>query len=250
MLAGASALHLTTNAEADLTRDVVPHVPRAIVPYPIDYGAHQELGSSERFRERFLPGCSGPVVMHLGRVAEKKGIDILIRAFRSVRTSVPDAQLVVVGPDDERLTPKLLSLARDLAIEDALTFTGMVRGTTRRDALAAADVWVLASHTENFGIAVIEALAASRPVVMSSKVNCADEIGRAGAARIVEPSWPAVAAAVGELLGDARQRAVLGGRGRRFAARFTREAVALQARGMYEAVLRNGCVARSGEASR
>lgn len=250
MLAGASALHLTTTAEADLTRDVVPHVPRAIVPYPIDYGAQQEPGSAQRFRERFLPGRTGPVVMHLGRVAEKKGIDILIRAFRAVRDSVPDAQLVVVGPDDERLTPRLLSLARELAVEDSVTFTGMVRGSARRDALAAADVWVLASHTENFGIAVIEALAAGRPVVVSSKVNGADEIGRAGAARLVEPAWPAVAAAVGELLGDASQRADLGRRGRRFAARFTREAVAVRARGMYESVLRNGRVESSGEAGR
>ena len=93
----------------------------------------------------------------------------------------PTARLAIVGPDDEGLTPALRALAGREGVAESVVFTGMLRGDDKLDALAAADVWALPSHTENFGNAVVEALAAGRAAVISPAVNIAPEIAAAGA---------------------------------------------------------------------
>ena len=119
--------------------------------------------------------------MYLGRISHKKGLDLLIRAFAMVRRDAPTARLAIVGPDDEGLTPELRALAGNEGAAESIVFTGMLSGDAKRAALAAADVWVLPSHSENFGNAVVEALAAGRAAVISPAVNIAAEIEAAGA---------------------------------------------------------------------
>ena len=170
MLEDAAALHATSDEEARLLDDVAPAVPRAVVPNGIRCAEFESLPPASEFRERHLAGASGPVVMFLGRLSHKKGLDVLVRAFALVRREVPDAQLAIVGPDDEGLTPALRAVAAREGVADAVTFTGMLRGRDKLAALAAAGVWALPSHTENFGIAVAEALAAGRAVVVAPGV--------------------------------------------------------------------------------
>jgi glycosyltransferase involved in cell wall biosynthesis len=238
MLSGSSVLHMTTDEEARLAGDIVPSVPRVVVPNAIDVDSYLVGASSVRFRERFLGGHPGPVVMHLGRIAEKKGIDLLIQAFAEVVKSVPGALLAIVGPDDEGLTPRLHSLAQSLNVGGAVRFVQMVSGSDRIDAFAASDVWVLASHTENFGIAVVEALAARRAVVVSPEVNCAPELARQEAARVIRLNPRDLATTITELLQDPSLRAILGERGHRFAGRYDRSLVAREAAAMYGSVVR------------
>jgi glycosyltransferase involved in cell wall biosynthesis len=236
MLAGAAALHVTSNDEARLLRDVAPDVPRVVVPNGIRCSDYDALPPASEFRGRFLGGHEGPVVMYLGRISHKKGLDLLIRAFALVRRDVPDSRLAIVGPDDEGLTPALLGQAARLGVAGAVTFTGMLRGRDKLAALAAADVWALPSHSENFGIAVAEAMAAGRAVVVSPGVNIAPEIAAAGAGIVSELMAEAFAHSIATLLRDDLARARLGHAGRDFARRYDWAAVAPQLAAMYSDV--------------
>ena len=226
LMEGAAALHLTSDAEAELVADVAPRVPRVVAPIGIHWAEFQELPDPGEFRRRHLGGHDGPVVMHVGRVSHKKAPDVLVRAFALVAKEVPDAVLVFVGPDDERRVPKLRALADELGIGARVVFTGMLPGEEGKlSALAAADVWALPSNAENFGIAVAEALAAGRPVVISPYVNTAPDIRAAGAALVASQEPREFAAAIVSLLEDPERRAELGGTAREFARRYDWRAV-------------------------
>nr|MBA2744210.1 glycosyltransferase [Chthoniobacterales bacterium] len=87
-----------------------------------------------------------------------------------------DLSLVLAGPDQVGWKTELLSLAERLKIQSSVVFTGMIDGEVKRGALAAAEAFVLPSHQENFGLSVVEALAAGLPVLISNCVNIWREV--------------------------------------------------------------------------
>ena len=89
--------------------------------------------------------------------------------------------LVIAGPGDEKTLGKLHKLASSLGIDREVVWTGPLYGKAKWEALQAAQVYVLPSHQENFGISVVEALACGTPVLISDKVNIWREIEAAGA---------------------------------------------------------------------
>ena len=226
MLETAALLHVTSEDEAALIADVAPEVPRSVAPLGIDWARFQQPGDAARFRERHLGGDAGPVVLFLGRLTFKKGIDILIEAMADVVRELPDARLAIVGPDDENLRPELEALAERLGIGHAVAFTGMLSGTDRADALATARLWALSSHTENFGVAVVEAIAAGLPVVISRAVNIAPDLEAGGVAVVPELEAGAFAREIARLLADESAAAEMGARAREFARRYDWAAIA------------------------
>lgn len=238
MLSRAAGLHFTSEDEALLAGDVARGVPRIVVPLGIRWTDYQSLPAAEAFRARHVGGAKGPVVLTLGRLTAKKGLDVLVRAFAIAARRSPGALLVIAGPDDEGLKPGLRVIAMEEGMADRLSFTGMLHGEEKLAALAAADVWALPSHTENFGIAVMEAMAAGAPTVVSPAVNLAGEIERAGAGIVSEPSPEAFAAAISFLLDDSERRSEYGERAREFARRFDWDALTPRIVAMYEEVAR------------
>jgi glycosyltransferase involved in cell wall biosynthesis len=122
------------------------------------------------------------LVLFLGRLHEKKGADLLLRAFRVVQQEAADRpgnvplHLVMVGPDANGYQKHLQELSNALGINNAITWAGMLSGDLKWGAFRAAEVFVLPSHQENFGIAVVEALACGVPVLISNQVNIWREI--------------------------------------------------------------------------
>ena len=115
------------------------------------------------------------VLLFLGRLHEKKGCDLLLEAFRQV---APPLHLVFAGPsEDARFAADLRARADGLRV----TFTGPLYDDEKWAALAAAEVFALPSHQENFGVAVAEALACGVPVLLSQRVNIWREIVEDGA---------------------------------------------------------------------
>lgn len=235
MLRDATIIHVTTRAEQDLTDDIARGTPRAIVPNGtwVDRLAPDDA-DGQRFRAEFLEGFDGPLLMFLGRITFKKGLELLIDSFAHVLRSTPQARLAIVGPDDEELLPSLEQRARDLGVDDRVVFTGALYGTRRTDALAAADVWALTSHSENFGIAVIEAMAARCVTVISTAVNLADEVRASGAGVVVDLEPVEIGDAIGALFSDSARRAEVAAAGENFARKFDWTAVAPQLIAMYE----------------
>jgi glycosyltransferase involved in cell wall biosynthesis len=140
------------------------------------------------FFQRFPELRDKRIVLFLGRIHSKKGCDLLIRAFarlfRDVQSTGFDHErlhLVIAGPDHTGWLPELRKLAETLGILDRITWPGMLTGEMKVGALRSAEVFVLPSHQENFGLAVAESLACSLPVLISNKVNIWREIERGGA---------------------------------------------------------------------
>jgi glycosyltransferase involved in cell wall biosynthesis len=152
--------------------------------YVLSYGAEDIQGDENIQKAAFLktnPQLRGKkYVLFLGRIHAKKGIDILISAFARVAADFEDIQLVIAGPGDIGLANELKRLAAELNISHRIHWTGMVTGDEKWGAFRLAEYFVLPSHQENFGISVVEAMAASVPVLVSKRVNIWREIVAGG----------------------------------------------------------------------
>jgi len=113
--------------------------------------------------------------LFLGRLHPKKGCNILLDAFAQLNSREPTS-LIMAGPDQIGWEDELRRQAARLNVTNRVVFTGMLQGAMKQGALATADAFVLPSHQENFGISVVEALAASVPVLISNRVNIWREI--------------------------------------------------------------------------
>jgi glycosyltransferase involved in cell wall biosynthesis len=237
MLDRAALIHVTTQAEADLIADIAPQVPRRVVPCAVHTQEFAELPAREHFRNDQLNGYDGPLVLFFSRLTYKKGLDALVRAFAYARQDL-ECRLAIVGPDDEGLRPSLERLAGRLGIGADVHFCGPLYGDERLAALASAEVWALPSYTENFGIAVVEALAAGRAVVVSPAVNISADMAAADAGVIAEVSAPSFGGALLEVLTNETRRADLQAHARSFARRYDWRVVAPQLVDMYREAAR------------
>jgi glycosyltransferase involved in cell wall biosynthesis len=113
--------------------------------------------------------------LFLGRLHPKKGCDILLEAFARLRSN-DASSLILAGPDQIGWESDLRSQVTRLNLTNRVVFTGMLEGSMKQGAFASAEAFVLPSHQENFGISVVEALAASVPVLISNRVNIWREI--------------------------------------------------------------------------
>lgn len=129
-----------------------------------------------------------PYFLFLGRLHPKKGCDLLLSAFARVARANPTQHLVMAGPSEARYLANLQAQAQALGIDDRVHWTGMVMGNSKWGALYACDAFVLPSHQENFGIAVVEALACAKPVLISDKVNIWREVAQDGCGLVAPDS--------------------------------------------------------------
>lgn len=152
----------------------------------VSYGTATPAGDPEVQKRLFLehyPELRGTrIVLFLGRIHPKKGCDLLIQAFAKVLKepvmsgTIAPLHLVMAGPDQTGWAAQLQSLAASLGVRDRITWTGMLTGELKLGALRSAEVFILPSHQENFGIAVAEAMACGVPVLISNKVNIWREV--------------------------------------------------------------------------
>jgi glycosyltransferase involved in cell wall biosynthesis len=228
----AAALHYKTEQEKTEAGDF-GLAPRAwVVPNGIGL-----LDDRHQRRSHEPARDSARTVLFLGRITYKKRVDLLLEAFGDVHRALPAARLVVAGPDDEALLPKLEQASRRLGLDHYVSFPGHVQGAEKQALLEHADVFVLPSTSENFGIGVVEALAAGLPAVATPGVAIAREAAGERAALLAEDSAAGVADALLAVLRDREVREDLARRGRRFAKRYTWRAVVPRLTEMYESAM-------------
>jgi glycosyltransferase involved in cell wall biosynthesis len=144
-----------------------------------------------------LPMLRGKrVILFLGRICYMKGCDLLLEAFAEICKLDPQLHLLVCGPDHEGWQPDLIGMAECLGIADRVTWAGPLYGEQKWEALRNAELFVLPSHCETFPIAVLEALACSTPVVITSRVGIHREIHRAHAGLVCEDNTKSLASAL------------------------------------------------------
>lgn len=212
----AGGIHFTAADERTLARSYIFDRPAFVVPLGLDLAKLGTPHASGILRRRWPQLGDEPIILFLGRITEKKGLDILAPAFGAARHALGCGHLVLAGPEDPEMRKPVRRWLADAGVLDHTIFTGMLRGEEKLAALHEADVFVLPSYTENFGIAILEALATGTPVVISDKVNIWREIDAAGVG-LVTPLQPnAVAEAILTLLCDPDRRASMSTRARPF----------------------------------
>ena len=180
VLDGAAALHYTTDEEWRLAAPVARNPHGFVVPNGLDMDEFADLPPRGQFRAEHPEIGDRPIILFLGRLNFKKGLDLLAPAFGQVLAAGNDAHLVIAGPDNGMADKTRGWLAAANAL-DRVTFTGMITGDEKLSALADATLFVLPSYSENFGIAVAEASACGLPVVISDAVNIWPDIKAADA---------------------------------------------------------------------
>ena len=186
VLRDARAVLFTCEEERRLARESFRpyHCQEAVITYGTSIPSGDPEGQREAFLARY-PALRGKrLLLFLSRLHEKKGCDLLLEAFARVAQTDPDLRLIMAGPDQTGLKGTLQQQAARLGITDRVSWPGMLSGDLKWGAYHAAEVFVLPSHQENFGIAVAEALACGRPVLISNKINIWREIEADGAGLI------------------------------------------------------------------
>lgn len=198
----------------------------------VAYGTALPPQDAPRLRQAFWnahPALQGRrLLLFLGRLHEKKGCDLLLRAFAGVADQEAALHLVMAGPDDAGLGAPLRRLAAELGVAARVSWPGMLQGDLKWGAFHAADLFVLPSHQENFGISVAEALGCGVPVLVSDKVNIWREVQADGAGLVAPDTAEGTLAALQRWLAlDEAARGERRAAARRsFEARYTVDAAA------------------------
>lgn len=230
VLERADLLHATSEQELADIRAQGLRAPVAVIPNGIDVPVHLPARDAGERRR----------VLFLGRIHPMKCIDRLLEAWQAVQTLHIDWELVIVGPGDEAYMRLLEGVAKGKGLQ-RVRFAGPVYGQEKSLAYRNADVLVLPSHSENFGMVVAEALAHGCPVI-ASKGTPWDGLEREGCGWWVAHEVETLAATLDATMRLPRiQLQVMGSRGRAWMQRaFSWESIAERMEAAYGWLLSDG----------
>ncbi len=178
-LANASALHFTAESEKtqallalpELAQSLAEVIPLGIPPSPKIASANAQL------IQRYQLSETKKTLLYLSRLHPKKGLELLFEALSQVDTNA--WQLIIAGDGEADYVEKLRQMTLDTGLNSQCHFIGFQSGQEKELLLQGADLYVLTSHSENFGIAVLEALAAGTPALVSREVALSQAIAEA-----------------------------------------------------------------------
>jgi glycosyltransferase involved in cell wall biosynthesis len=180
--------------------------PISVVPTGVDLGRFRPGDrTAARLRLRIAP--DGPLVLYVGRLDREKSVDRVLLAFERIASTVPAAQLALVGHGTE--AERLRRLATTLSVGGRIRFLGVRPHDELAECYQAADVFLFASETETQGLVLAEAAACGLPAVAVDASGC-DEVVRDGETGVLTKGDPAALAdaAVGLLLDPERRRSM------------------------------------------
>jgi glycosyltransferase involved in cell wall biosynthesis len=183
----ASCFHATAESEFEDIRRAGFRQPVCIIPNGIDVHAVREKSLGSRRK-----------LLYLGRIHPIKGIDFLLQAWRTLEGRFPDWDLRVVGPDNGGHLPRMQILAAQLGLR-RVEFTGPLYGGEKWHAYHEADLFVLPTHSENFGISVAEALASGTPAIVTRGAPWS-ELERRGAGWWIDVGVDPLVACLGQAM--------------------------------------------------
>lgn len=217
LFSGATTVHFTAAAERDQATRWIPgkYLP-VVQACAIDFAPYEQLpGTASAFATFSQLKTDSRNILFLSRLHPKKGVDRLIEAVALLKEKHKNLQLLIAGPGEDGYTKQLKDLAETSGIGEFTHFLGMVRGDVKLSLYELADVFVLPTHQENFGLVLPEALACGTPVVTTRGTDIWQELAEAGA-KIVDNQPHAIAEAIAGLLADDAAREELGRQGREY----------------------------------
>ena len=181
----AAAIHCTTQQEAEDLRNF--GIPTATITLPLGVEPPTPIANATSKLQNLygIPG-DRTIVLFLSRLHPKKRPDLLIEAFQQAIIQNSHCHLILAGSGDTEYTNCLQQLVAKNHLSDRVTFTGFVTGEQKNLILQGADIFVLPSYSENFGIAVAEAMAAGLPVIVTPGVQISTDIAIANAGIVID----------------------------------------------------------------
>ncbi|MBN3951810.1 MAG: glycosyltransferase [Nostoc sp. NMS7] len=238
-LAGAAAIHFTSDQEAKISERFGVSTPELVIP----------LGVIPP--ESFLKNVSDqllkipkdvPLVLFMSRIDPKKGFNLLIPALEKLLAVGYKFHFVLAGtnPQDPDYEQKIISQIQNSPLRSHTTITGFVTGELKFSLLQAADLFVLPSYYENFGIAVAEAMVAGTPVVISDQVHICQQIRDSQSGWVGATDVEALVELLQEALQNPAERQRRGLNAQKYALEnFSWDAIARQTIQAYQEILAN-----------
>ena len=222
----AAAIHCTSVTEAEDVRKFGIQNPTITLPLGVNPPITIPDASAELHQQYNIP-ADVPIVLFLSRLHYKKRPELLLQSLNQLSVRGYDFHVILAGSGDSDYLDKLKSLTISLGIAHRVSFPGFVAGREKDLLLQGSDLFVLPSFSENFGIAVAEALVAGLPVVITPDIQIAPEIADAQAGLVVQGEVVPLAAAIAQLLTSPKLRYELSQNAKRLArARYSWKAIA------------------------
>ncbi len=197
LLSRAAYVHFTDSSEADEAALLELDYRAAVIPLGVEDFQHE--GNNPMIV--MYPELQGKrVILFLSRIAEKKNITGLLKAFRIVQDRFPETRLVIAGDGQLSLVEKLRQLVDTLGLGKTVIWAGYVDGPHKHALFDGAWMFVLPSFSENFGISVAEALSAGLPCVLGEGVALSRSVAESGAGISVDTSAESIAAGIDKIL--------------------------------------------------
>lgn len=237
-LAGAAAIHFTSPQEAAVSERFGAQTPGIVLPLGV--ASPDPDAAVEDPRPQYGIAPDRPLLLFMSRLDPKKGLDLLLPALETLQQEGLDFHLMLCGanPQDRAYEQSIQQRVAQSSLGDRTTLTGFVAGSRKLALLQAADLFVLPSYYENFGIAVAEAMLAGLPVVISNQVYIWQDIQQSGAGWVCECAQASLTAQLRAALGNPEERRRRGAQAQQFAQDHYRwSAIAPQAIAAYEQIL-------------
>lgn len=235
-LNGADVIHCTSSGEAEDVRNFGIKTPILTLPL----GVNQPLplaDAKQKLRHIYNISAETPIVLFLSRLHYKKRPDLLLQSLGYLANQNHDFHLLVAGSGEPEYETELKNLAVALGINHQVTFTGFVMGQDKDLLLQGSDMFVLPSFSENFGIAVAEAMAAGLPVVITPGIQIAPEVASFQAGLVVKDELEPLAEAIAQLLKSPNLRQQLGKNAKQLVRQqYSWEAIAQNLASVYSAI--------------
>jgi glycosyltransferase involved in cell wall biosynthesis len=241
-LQGASAIHFTSAEEAKVSERFGLSTPDWVIPLGVTpaSGEIDPAQANQAIRERYHIPPHLPIVLFMSRVDPKKGLDLLLPALIALQQSGIAFHFILCGanPQDREYETAIANQIQNSPLTSQTTLTGFVTGDLKTQILQAADIFVLPSYYENFGIAVAEAMIAGKPVVISDQVYIWPEITQSQSGWVTPCQVAPLTEALTEALSNAPERQQRGHNARTHAQNaYSWEAIAHQTLQAYTTLL-------------
>ncbi|MCG3122873.1 MAG: D-inositol-3-phosphate glycosyltransferase [Phycisphaerales bacterium] len=215
MLHKAAFVHCTAEGEHQQSRKWFPKGRGRVIPNLLDLGPFRDAPGPDLARRKF-PGLSGdaPAILFLSRVHYKKGVEHSIKAAALLRDRGVMCHWLIAGDGEPEYMQSLRDLSASLKLQDRVHFLGMVKGPEKISLFQASDLFLLPTSQENFGFAIVEAMAAGVPVMTTKGVDLWPELEACGGAVIVEQDAGPIADRVASIITDKQRLGDMGAKAR------------------------------------
>lgn len=184
-----------------------------IVPNGMNLRNFEKLPEKGIFKEKYNIPKDKKLILFLSRINIKKGLDLLLPAFKTILAKRNDCILVLAGPDDGYLSETERFIETE-SLQESIKLVGMLVGEDKLAAFADADIFVLPSHSEGFSIATLEALVSGIPSLLSDRVGFGESIRESNAAHLVELNPQSIVNGLTKMLDDKKYCELLANNGK------------------------------------